>query len=89
MNQRITADIEPVLSALREAELLLSEAPECSLEVRDRLLGFLDAGLEVGGVEVVPTLGASETRVVLKLADGFLELVSALRARDIDRRVQV
>jgi hypothetical protein len=90
MNVHIRADVEPMLSALREAESLLAEAPECSLEVRDRLLGFLDSGLELSAVEIdLSTSGTGDLCARFKLADGFLELVAALRAGEFQRRIEV
>lgn len=89
MKTYITADTRPVLLALNEAEALLADSPQLSFEVRDRLLSFLDSGLEIGRVESLPALGASEVFISLELPDKFLEFMSAIRTRNFNRGVEV
>jgi hypothetical protein len=77
----ISADCDAIENALREAKELASNfAPE----VVNRLLNFLDLGLEVSGVELLTAAGASEVCVRLKLPDRFVELTMALRTGNID-----
>jgi hypothetical protein len=75
----ITAETASVEETLRELSTL-ADSTDLPLDVVNRLIDFLNLGLEVSGVESIATLGASELRIGLKVPDGLLELVSALRA---------
>lgn len=65
---------------------LFAQAAECSLEVRERLLHFVDLGAELVRVhpEAVAAAGASQCRVRLDLCDGLRELAAAIRAGQFD-----
>ena len=80
---KITGDsraLEPTLSELS----VVAQLPNLPLEIVNRLIYFLDLGLEVGGVETLTAFGTSELRIGLKFPDGLREFVSALRAGNVD-----
>ena len=65
---------------------LLAQAAKRSLEVRERLLHFVDLGTELVRVhpEAVPAAGALQCGVHLDLCDGLRELAAAIRAGQFD-----
>jgi hypothetical protein len=87
-NVRITADLVGSESILRELSAL-AETSKFSPEIVNQIVGLMHGGLEVSGIETLTTFGTVELRVGLKLPDGLLELVSALRARTFDSSVFV
>jgi hypothetical protein len=54
----------------------LADSTKLSPELVDRLLGFLDLGLEVSGVELLLAFGADELRVGLKFPERLRELAA-------------
>jgi hypothetical protein len=85
----LTVDTRSITEEIEEAGKLLTEFPDVAPEFGERLLGALDAGLKGGSVETVSAAGTTELRIRVDLSDGFHELVAALRARNIKRRVRV
>ncbi len=74
-------------AALLCADLeLLADAANRSLQVRQRLLDFLDSGAEFVRVdgEALPAGPAGELRIRFELADGLRSLVVAVRAGQFD-----
>ena len=83
---KITADSTGVVADLLELSKLADSA-ELSPKVVNRLIGLLNVGLEVSGVEILSASGADELRVGFKLSDGLREFAAALRAGNIDSEV--
>jgi len=81
---KITANTAEVKSLLGELSLLLLGNPDLPADQRQHILHLLDLGWEVGGVETISALGATELRFKIKLADGLREVTSALRTRNSD-----
>lgn len=77
----INVDVAAVVADLE----LLAQASESSVEVRQRLLGLLDAGVEFVRIdsECLPTSRAGELTYRPQLADGLVDLVAAVRAGNV------
>lgn len=69
-----------------EADLaLLAQAADASGEVRQRLLGLLDAGVQLMRIdaEALAAPGARELTYRAQLSDGLADLVAAVRAGNV------
>lgn len=89
---RISAETEWVRELLDEASFLASRVGDVAPELLERLLGFAQCPGEIVSIDAdrSAATATSEYRVRLKVSDGFLVLVLALRARhrELDVAIQ-
>ena len=86
---KLTADVSAVEGAIAEVDALLAESLQLPLDVVNRLVHFLDLGVEVASIEDRTADGTGEIRAKLKLPDGFIEAVATLRTLKRDPSILV
>ena len=81
---QLSIDMVDSSALFAELESFLAEFRDCSLEVRNVLVGRINAFLETGIFELnqVPTGSAFEVLFKLELTQSFREFMTAARAGD-------